>query len=260
MTVPVCLAKNEKLRVFGFISGSGKTLFEAYHLQKKMEAKGEFCPFEIVGLFVSKEASKGAEVAAELGLPVVTLDIKAFYAKRDAKITDRTVRAAFDREVLQLIEPFEIDVILLAGYVWATTDEMLDKYPLINVHPADLSVVKDGLRQFAGKDGVGDTLKAGSRTISSTSHMATNVIDGGPILMISKKIEIDYTLHEDETERFRYYLGLVNQQGRLLGARTILEIASGHFTQDADGNLSYKGHAIPAGVRVESWEQNKLKF
>jgi len=260
MAIPVCLAKNEKLRVFGFISGSGKTLFEAYHLQKKMERNGEFCPFEIVGLFVSKENSKGAEVAAELGIPVVTLDIKAFYEKRDAKITDMSVRAAFDREALKLIEPFEIDVILLAGYVWATTDEILAKYLLINVHPADLSVAKDGLRQFAGKDGVGDTLKARASTISSTSHIATNIIDGGPILMISEKIEIDYTLHKDETERFRYYLGLVNQQGRLLGARTILEIAYGNFTNEENGAMRYKGNLIPAGVRVESWEQNTLKF
>jgi hypothetical protein len=50
--------------------------------------------------------------------------------------------------------------ILLVGCVWATTDPILDEYMVVNVHPADLRVMKDERRACAGVNGAGNTLAA----------------------------------------------------------------------------------------------------
>ncbi|MCL2579620.1 MAG: acetate--CoA ligase family protein [Oscillospiraceae bacterium] len=245
-----------RLRVIGYASGSGDTLWKAYELQKEMEQTPEGCPFEIVGVFCSKADSKAAARAKELGVPSATIDIKEYYAQRDKPLKDREVRAQYDAAALDLIRPMKGDAILLAGYVWATTDCLLDEYLIINVHPADLSIQKEGKRLYAGGNGVGDALAGKEPNLCSTSHIATKQVDGGPILVISERVPVDYTLHADETERMRHYLKLVNEQSRMVGARTLLEVASGNFVTDEDGAVYYKGEKKPLGIRIESWGEN----
>lgn len=56
---------------------------------------------------------------------------------------------------MALVEKFHADMILLAGYVWATTDIVLDNYLVVNVHPADLAVTDEtGHRLLAGANGI----------------------------------------------------------------------------------------------------------
>lgn len=257
MLIPVHSPAKGKLKVVGYVSGSGNTLWKAYELQKEMEKTPEGCPFEIVGIFADNPQSKAVETAKTLGVPCVAIDIRQYYADRNKPLKDRQVRQEYDREALALIEPFGGDIIVLAGYVWATTDDILDRYTLVNVHPGDLSVMKDGHRAYAGADGVGSALKAGESNLHATSHLATKVVDGGPILVISPGVPVDYKLHEQYEDRFRHYLKLVNDQNRLVGARTILELALGNFATDQDGRIYYKGEPCPTGMRLANWDENK---
>jgi len=254
MLLPIHSPRKGKLRVVGFISGSGKTLWEAHKLQEQMTD----APFEIVGVFSSNKNAAGLEYAQNNGIPTAVLDIKDFYQKENKAITDQEVRKAYDKEVLAQIKGFGADMILLAGYVWTLTDEVLDSYTVVNVHPGDLSVkTATGNRAFAGANGVADTLQAQAASLASTAHIATSVVDNGPILMISQDIAIDYNLHTNDQERVSYYLGLANEQSRLLGARTILEIAQGNFATDADGQMHHRGKAVPTGVKINNWNENK---
>ena len=50
-----------KLRVLGYCSGSGNTLWKAYELQKAMEKTAEGCPFEIVGIFADNPDAKAVD-------------------------------------------------------------------------------------------------------------------------------------------------------------------------------------------------------
>ena len=149
------------------------------------------------------------------------------------------------------------DMIMLAGYVWATTDVLLDSYTVVGVHPGDLSVQdKDGRRLLAGANGVKSAFKEHMDHLRSSSYIATKDIDGGPILIRSPRIPVDYEAHPDEEERFRHYLKLINEQGRIVGARTILELALGNFGYDDDGTLRYKGAPAPLGLCFEEWEED----
>jgi len=257
MLLPIHSPQQGKLRVIGYISGSGKTLWKAYELQQQMDGTENGCPYEIVGVFSDNPNCQGVEYAKKEGIPWVAIDIKDFYAARNKPIANREVRAEYDKEALDKLEALQGDMILLAGYVWATTDAVLDRYTVVNVHPADLSIKEQGHRKYAGRDGVGDALRAGELYIASTSHIATKELDAGPILVISENIDVDYSLHSDEQERFRYYLNLVNEQGRFVGARTLLELALGNFAQNESNELYYKGKKVPNGIKITSWNENK---
>lgn len=249
-----------KLKVLGFASGSGNTLWKVYELQKEMEATKGGCPFEIVGVFSDKLDSKAIEMAKTIGMAFASLDLRAFHSEHDAPLSDLGVRELYDQEVAKLIEPFGADLILLAGYVWATTEAIVNHYWMVNVHPADLSVAPYGHRLFAGADGVGDTLHLRQETICSSAHLATAEIDGGPLLMRSPSHVIDYSIPEDNQQLRKAVLKAVNEHSRYLGARVILEIAQGKFGLNEAGHVLYCGDPVPAGVKVERWSENVPKF
>jgi acetyltransferase len=258
MLAPIHNPAAGKLRVIGFASGSGDTLWKVLETQKEMEASASAggCPFEVVGVFCSKKDAKALAAAEKYGVPAAFIDIKEFYTSRGAPLSDKTARAQFDAAAQELIRPWKGNLILLAGYVWATTDCLLDEYTIINVHPADLSVMKDGRRAYAGGNGVGAALDAKEPALCSSAHLATKQVDGGPLLIISERIPVDYGLHAGGTERMRHYLKLVNEQSRMVGGRTILEVALGSFTTDEEGQVFYQGKASPHGLRIEHWSEN----
>lgn len=152
---PIINPARGKLRVLGYCSGSGNTLWKAYELQKQMEQSIEGCPFEIVGIFADNPDSKAVAAAKQYDVPWEAIDIRKYYADREKPLKDREVRAAYDQEAMALVEKFHADMILLAGYVWATTDIVLDNYLVVNVHPADLAVTDEtGHRLLAGANGI----------------------------------------------------------------------------------------------------------
>ena len=253
MTHPLWSPLRGKLRLAGLVSGSGNTLWKTLELQKTLEKSREGSPFEVVAVFADSGGASAFEKAKSFGVPVVSLDIREFYAQRNAPLKDREVRAAYDREILAMLEPFSPDMLLLAGYVWATTDIITGSIPTVGVHPADLAVRKNGERAYAGADGVGATLAGDEREIRATSYLATPVLDGGPILIVSPPSPIDSDDGMDPKDRFRKYLSLVNDQARKTGARTVYEIARGHFSVNADGIAVHKGRSLPDGLRFESW-------
>ena len=247
-----------KLRVIGYVSGSGETLWKALELQKEMEEKGGECPFEIVGVFSSKNPSKAEAKAKEYNIAYAALDINDFYAQKSKPLNDLNLRAEYDLTALELIKAMNGDCVILAGYVWATTQCLLDEYLVINVHPGDLTAVDlDGHRLYGGGNAIKAALENKADYLAATAHIATNEIDGGPILMRSERVPADYSLHTDEEARFRHYLGLVNAQNRLIGARTLLEIALGNFQWGENGEIYYLGKRMPQGVWIEDWQERK---
>ncbi len=247
------------LKVVGFISGSGNSLWRVHDLQKELEATWEGSPFEVVGCFSSDSEAKGILKAQERDIPVEAIDIRGFYRERKEKFSNMDVRVEYDRLAAAAIEKFQADVIILAGYVWATTSVIVDSYTVINVHPADLAVMKDGRAAYAGANGVGDALAAEEKMLHSSSHIATSKVDQGPLLFISPGVPVDYTAQStmDERDFMRIHLRQVNAQSREISARTILEIALGNWEIEPDGTLFYKNEIRRLGVRIGSWDHNR---
>lgn len=251
MLKPIFNSKDRRMRVVGYVSGSGETLFRSYELQKKLEESNKHCPFEIVGVFSSKKEAKALEKAEKLGITAMCLDLRDYAKTHQESINSMELREKYDKEVLELIRPLNPDLIMLAGYVWAVTDLVLNSYTVMGVHPGDLSVQTNGHRLYAGADGVGLGLEAKEEQLHSASYLATGEMDGGPILFISEGVPVDYNLHSEYQDRWRHYLRLVNEQSRQVGAHTLLELASGKLARDEQGRVYYMEEMIPLGMRLE---------
>lgn len=254
MIRPVYDPMRGRMRVAALASGSGNTLWKAHDLQLRLEETFEGSPFEVVAVFSDNPESKALITAIERHIPCLGIDIRDFYAQRGKPLKDPKVRAEYDTLIMDFFEEHQPDVVLLAGYVWATTDTIIENLPVINVHPADLSIKRDGKRLYAGANGVGAALEDGAAQLRSSSHIATSVLDSGPVLVVSPPVAVDPEDGLEGQERMKYYLKQVNDQSREVGARTIYEVALGKFGMDEKGTVFYRGRPCPDGMKFESWD------
>jgi folate-dependent phosphoribosylglycinamide formyltransferase PurN len=249
MLEPIHDPEKGRMRIGGLVSGSGKSLISIIEQQMEMEANGG-SPFEVVAIFTENPKSKAFQIGETYNIPVFSNDIRKYYSSRNKKITDLAVRQDFDREIVRLLEPFRPDILAYAGYVWATTEPLLDAFLGVNAHPADLSIEREGKRVFAGAQGVRDALLAGETEVRTSLHLVSLVIDHGPILIISEPVEV---LKEDERsleERSRHYLRILNEKTRALFPRVMRDIAEGTYKRDENGLLYYGETPIPQGLRL----------
>jgi acetyltransferase len=74
--------------------------------------------------------------------------------------------------------------------MWILTAPVVDAYPVLNVHPGDLTVRADGQRKYVGADPVYDAVAAGDDATRSTVHFVTTEVDEGPILARSRPLQV----------------------------------------------------------------------
>jgi folate-dependent phosphoribosylglycinamide formyltransferase PurN len=140
-----------------------------------------------------KKRSKAKEIAQEYDIPYEFEDIRDFYREKGVKRAgDLKLRPEFDRLVIERIEPFKIDLIALAGYMSITSKPLLERYSgrIINVHPADLSIMRGQDRKYIGIHAVEEAILAGEKELSSTTHIVREKVDHGEILVISEPISV----------------------------------------------------------------------
>ena len=97
-------------------------------------------------------------------------------------------RKEFDREVNSTLERYNVDLILLIGYMRILSPGFVNKWKnkIMNIHPSLLPA-------FAGemdKDVHAKVLKSGVKETGCTLHFVAEDVDAGPIIM-QKKVEID---------------------------------------------------------------------
>ncbi len=249
MKKPLFDFKSDTLRVAGLISGSGKSLLSVIDRQKELEM-GSKCHFEVVGLFSDNPNSQTEIIAKAHHLPFYINDIRAFYKARNKKISDRKTRQEYDQMTVDFLTPLKPDIVLYAGYVWATTQLFLDRFNCVNCHPADLSVEKQGLRPYAGANGVRDALVGGETRLYSSFHQVTSRVDHGPILLISRPVIVEDDTGLDLNSRSIKYLRRLNEKSRQLCALGIEKIANQAFTIDENSSVYYENEPIPKGFRL----------
>jgi phosphoribosylglycinamide formyltransferase-1 len=115
----------------------------------------------------------------ECGVPVITHPIRAFYDERQTPIRDRRVRATYDEQTAELFRRIGVDIILLLGYLYVVTDELLGAFPgrVINIH--------DGTSKYPGLHATRDAILAGESATFSMVHHVTPDIDAGPVIAMS---------------------------------------------------------------------------
>lgn len=107
------------------------------------------------------------------------IDVKKITSKIDS-----------EREILKYLKRYNIDLIVLAGFMRVISRELVRKYKnkILNIHPALLP-------SFKGTEGIKDAIDYGVKVAGPTVHFVDEGVDTGPIIL-QEAIEV----HDDDTE------------------------------------------------------------
>lgn len=137
-----------------------------------------------IGLIISnKEDAYGLERGYKAGIPSLYVNSKSFESHED-----------YNRELIKRFKEKDIDLIVLAGYLKALSEEFVNEYKgrIINVHPSLIP-------SFAGKGYYGErvheeVLKYGVKITGVTVHFVDEGMDTGPIIL-----QETVTVKDDDT-------------------------------------------------------------
>jgi len=154
------------LRVAVLASGRGSNLqaiidaIEAEQLQAK-----------IVAVISNKQDAVALKRARKHGLPDFFVDPKPFAGRPDS-------REAYDQALLDLLKKYDVELVLLAGYMKIVTAVLVNSYAnrMMNIHPSLLP-------SFPGLDVQRKALEWGCKLAGCTVHFVTEGVDEGPIIL-----------------------------------------------------------------------------
>lgn len=153
------------LRIAVLLSGSGRTL---ENLIVAIE-RGEL-PAQIVAVISSRAGVRGNTVAQEAGLPLMVIP------RREFATAER-----FSQAIYEALAPFDVDLIVLAGFLAKLT--VPDEYAgrIMNIHPSLLPLF--GGRGFYGDRVHQAVLESGMKVSGCTVHFVDAQYDAGPIIL-----------------------------------------------------------------------------
>ena len=151
------------------ISGNGSNLQSIIDKAKSID-------LTICCVISNKTDAFGLKRAAKVGIPCVALDEKLF----DSKLS-------FDQEIIKVIDNYQAEVIILAGYMKILSADFISKYfgKILNIHPSLLP-------KFPGLDTHQRAIEASEKIHGVSVHFVTKELDGGPVIA-QEFVNIDST-------------------------------------------------------------------
>ena len=167
------------MRVVCLISGGGTNLQALIDWQ----TKGLLGDAMIVGVISNVASVYGLERAKRASIPTSVLSHR-----------DYADRLLFDQALRSLIDGYDPDLVVLAGFMRILTAEFVTHYHrrLINIHPSLLP-------KYKGLDTHRRALDAGDTVAGATVHWVTEVLDAGDII---QQVEVPIVA-DDSEERLK---------------------------------------------------------
>ncbi len=124
-------------------------------------------PVNIAAVISNRPDAAGLATAERAGIPVRALDHKGFAG-----------REAFDAALVECIDAFKPDLVVLAGFMRILTPDFVRHYEgrLLNIHPSLLP-------SFPGLHTHERALEEGVRIHGCTVHFVTAELDHGPVVI-----------------------------------------------------------------------------
>lgn len=162
------------------ISGNGSNLQAIIDACKQKKINGT-----IRAVFSNKADAFGLERAREANIPAHALLASQFAS-----------REAFDRELMQEIDAYAPDIVVLAGYMRILSPDFVAHYVgrLINIHPSLLP-------KYPGLHTHRQVLENGDDVHGTTVHFVTDELDGGPVILQAQVPVFEGDTEEDVTAR-----------------------------------------------------------
>lgn len=110
--------------------------------------------------------ARGLQIARERGLPAIAVPSKGMD------------REAYDRQLIEELRKFDVDLICLAGYMRLLSAFFIREFRnrILNIHPSLLPA-------FPGLDAQHQALQYGVKVAGCTVHFVDEYLDAGPILL-----------------------------------------------------------------------------
>jgi phosphoribosylglycinamide formyltransferase-1 len=133
---------------------------------------------KVTAVFSNKGDAYALERAEKAGAAAVFIDPKLF-----------ETRDAFDRALMQQIDEYAPDLVILAGYMRILSSEFVRHYlgRMINIHPSLLP-------KYPGLNTYQRAILAGDGEHGTSVHFVTEQLDGGPVILQAK-----VPIHDDDT-------------------------------------------------------------
>ncbi len=156
------------LRVAVMVSGGGTNLQAIIN----GVADGSITNTELAVVISNNYGVKALERANQAGIPAVCVSPK-----------DYEDREAFNQALLDTVDSYQVDLIVLAGFLVVVPEQMIEKYEnrIINIHPSLIPA-------FCGTGYYGlkvheAALERGVKVVGATVHFVDKGTDTGPILL-----------------------------------------------------------------------------
>ncbi len=163
------------MRVVCLISGDGSNLQALIDWQ----LKGLLGYAEIVGVVSNKVEAFGLECAKRANIATTVLPHQRY-----------PDRYEFDRALMSVIDDYEADLIVLAGFMRILTAQFVNYYAnrLVNIHPSLLP-------KYKGLNTHRRAIEAGDSIAGATVHWVTEELDSGGII---RQMEVAIHAHDSE--------------------------------------------------------------
>ncbi len=211
-------------RLVVLISGSGS------NLQAFIDAvAGGSLPAEIAAVVSNKADAYGLERARKADIATEVIDHKQFDS-----------RERFDAALVDTIEPYQPDLIILAGFMRILTPVFVSQYRgrLLNIHPSLLP-------KYPGLHTHQRALDAGDTEHGVTVHFVTEELDGGPAI-IQTRVPV---LPNDDAD---VLAARVLEQEHKIYPLVALWFAEGRLTLEDNGVVLDSVVVQPEGFQYES--------
>ena len=118
-------------------------------------------------LVYNNPSAKAAARADRLEVPKVLLNHREFSS-----------REALDQAIVKAMREYQVDWIIMAGWMRVITQELIDAFPrkILNIHPSLLP-------SFPGAKAIEQALATGVKITGCTVHYVELEVDSGPIIM-----------------------------------------------------------------------------
>ena len=185
-----------------FLSGSGSNAEKLIEAVRRLEK-----PVLNLSALVTDapETSRAREIAANYGIPLIEHDIRKFYHERgETRVSIMTeagqrIREEWTNELRRRIAPLKLNFGVFAGFVPLTN--ITGDFPCLNVHPGDLTYLKEGRRYLVGLHTIPieraileglDYLRSSVIVVEPYTGSGDKEMDSGELLGVSPKVPVDF--------------------------------------------------------------------
>jgi len=230
-----------RARIAQLMSGSGTNVIEVLKQELKM---GENCPYRTVMVMTDDKRSNARKIASEYGVPPTEMDIRDFQEKMHlgrrltlATESHRRARDEYSERLGKVLSAYQVDFCVFGGFEPLTN--IARYFPCLNVHPGDLTYMKDGKRHLVGlhtapiqraiDENVGYVRSCVILAMPYTG--AGGNMDDGPILGLGPKLS-----YEDERDAKKIQNALKEASDWKILPAVVLAAAKGEIEVDYKSN------------------------